>query len=366
MADVLRAPSYCRVTRRPFLPGFTTPNLLLSTLAVAAVVAPFVQTDWQRPQARRSVQAQVYPNLLASTLGTRPFQVSHNTQTIRRSILADQVVPNSLILGIPPPPITAPFAQSDWPSPARRGQVYVPADGSLLALGIPPPPPFVQTDWLAPQAKRPARFDTFPNLLAIFPPAVTAPFAQLDWPSPNVRARATQFATVYPNVTTRLVPPPPFKQTEWQTLKTRKFVALINDPPNLLLKTLFVPQLVLPFAQRDWPQVYRKKLRYDIAWSNYQLPPRIEIIPTITETIPYVIGMTEGPATIALLSVHMVVVVVGTGGTVVSQSPDAFTTQDRGTTVTITMGGPIYSSSRRRRASYGSPEAVSPNRGQPR
>jgi hypothetical protein len=312
MADVLRAPTYSRVSRQSFISGFIAPNLLLSTLAVVAAVAPFSQKDWQSPQARRQVQAQVVPNLLP----------------------------------LLPAAVTTPFKQSDWSSPFARGRVYVGSSGSQLTLGIPPPPPFAQNDWIGPQAKRPARFDVFPNLLAqfapvatvpfvqndwagpqakkpprveVFPnllvqlaPVVTPPFAQSDWSAPppkrlarfdvfpnlvlqvpavaapfvqndwpSVRARVSSFASVFPNVTTRLVPPPPFQQTEWQALKTRKAVVRVIDPPNLPLKTLFVPPPVLPFALRDWPQVYRKPLKYDIAWSNYQLPPRLPIVPVV-------------------------------------------------------------------------------------
>lgn len=246
MADVLRAPSYCRVTPRPFLQGLVAPNLLLSTLAVVAAVAPFSQEDWQAPQkARRIGSDQVVPNLLLTTfpVTTAPAIGDGATQTWRKPVLSAQIPPNTLILGFPSV-VSTPFAQSDWPGPARRGRVYADAAGTLLAQGIPPA-------------------------------VVSAPFAQTDWQPPNVRAKATQFATAYPNVTTRLVPPPPFKQTEWQTLKKRKFVPLVIDPPNLLLKTLVIPPVVLPFALRDWPQVYRHPIKYDIAWVNSQIPNTI-------------------------------------------------------------------------------------------
>lgn len=74
------------------------------------------------------------------------------------------------------------------------------------------------------------------------------------------------------------------------------------------------------------------------------------------ETIPYVIGATEAPATYALRSVYMTVTVSGSGGTVTAQSVDAFTRQVRGTAVTITMGGPVNTAPKARRPSYGSPE----------
>ncbi len=65
--------------------------------------------------------------------------------------------------------------------------------------------------------------------------------------------------------------------------------------------------------------------------------------------VPYLIGFTQAPAEALISSMYCIPSVIGTGGTVVSQSPVAFSTVPRGTTITITMGGPVNSVSRRRR-----------------
>lgn len=63
----------------------------------------------------------------------------------------------------------------------------------------------------------------------------------------------------------------------------------------------------------------------------------------LQEIVPYLIGQTEDSARFMLTQVYLVPAVVGSGGTVTAQDVVAFTLVDRGTTVTITMGGPIHS-----------------------
>lgn len=62
----------------------------------------------------------------------------------------------------------------------------------------------------------------------------------------------------------------------------------------------------------------------------------------LSEVIPYLIGSVESQARQMLGSIYMNVTVSGSGGTVTAQDVEAFTTQPRGTTVTITMGGATY------------------------
>lgn len=66
-------------------------------------------------------------------------------------------------------------------------------------------------------------------------------------------------------------------------------------------------------------------------------------------TVPYLIGSTLTPALTAIASIYCVPSVNGTSGTVVFQSPDAFTYVDRGSVITITLGGPVNHSSGDRR-----------------
>lgn len=71
--------------------------------------------------------------------------------------------------------------------------------------------------------------------------------------------------------------------------------------------------------------------------------------PAIQEWVPYLIGYTQTPAEAVIAAVHCVSSVIGTTGTVTAQDPAAFTYVDRGSTITITLGGAINSVSSRRR-----------------
>lgn len=72
-------------------------------------------------------------------------------------------------------------------------------------------------------------------------------------------------------------------------------------------------------------------------------------IPAIQEIVPYLIGDTQTAAEMRIASIYCVPSVVGTTGTVTAQDPAAFTYVDRGSTITITLGGAINSVSGRRR-----------------
>lgn len=74
------------------------------------------------------------------------------------------------------------------------------------------------------------------------------------------------------------------------------------------------------------------------------------VAPTgIQEVVPYLIGFTEAAALIPIAAIYCQVSIVGSGGTVVSQSPSAFTMISRGQTITITMGGAIHKARKRKR-----------------
>lgn len=70
-------------------------------------------------------------------------------------------------------------------------------------------------------------------------------------------------------------------------------------------------------------------------------------------TVPYLIGSTEDAARVMIEAIHATVVVIGSGGTVVSQSPAFMQTILKGQTITITMGGVIEHT--RRRHKHGLP-----------
>lgn len=69
----------------------------------------------------------------------------------------------------------------------------------------------------------------------------------------------------------------------------------------------------------------------------------------VQEIVPYLIGDTQEAAEMRIESICCVASVIGTTGTVTAQDPAAFTYVDRGTTITITLGGAVNSSRGRRR-----------------
>jgi beta-lactam-binding protein with PASTA domain len=59
-------------------------------------------------------------------------------------------------------------------------------------------------------------------------------------------------------------------------------------------------------------------------------------------TVPYLIGYTQEPAQAVIASIYCTAVLSGSGGTVTAQSEPAFSLVERGTSITITMGGTIH------------------------
>jgi hypothetical protein len=325
LADCFRAPVVTRLQAKPHLnSGFVHQSLLLTTL-VAVAALPFVQKSFDNPVTRRARQYE---------------QVGVNTRLLS----------------------ARPLNQFDWPNPVCRAKTAQDHSHSVLlstlSLAI-PPAPFAQWDWHNPSRKRAVTQDhAQSNLLSTLSLTVVPPFAQGDWQNPSRRARTIQdHVHSVLGSTLSLTTVAPFAQREW-TNPVRRPTRGQDWQYSVTFTTLrlvFIP----PFSQTEWtnPQRQRTYLRGDV----YNLlplttPPPAPPAPAITEVIPYVIGATEGPATAALNSIHMSVTVIGSGGTVTAQSVEAFTLADRGTTVTITMGGPINTAPSRRRAPYGNPE----------
>lgn len=67
------------------------------------------------------------------------------------------------------------------------------------------------------------------------------------------------------------------------------------------------------------------------------------------EIVPYLIGMTQGQAESVIEALYCTPSVIGTSGTVTAQDPAAFTYVDRGSTITVTLGGDINNARGRRR-----------------
>lgn len=71
--------------------------------------------------------------------------------------------------------------------------------------------------------------------------------------------------------------------------------------------------------------------------------------PAIQEIVPYLIGDTQVAALMRIASIYCVPSVIGSSGTVTAQDPAAFTYVDRGSTITVTLGGAVNNSRGRRR-----------------
>lgn len=90
-------------------------------------------------------------------------------------------------------------------------------------------------------------------------------------------------------------------------------------------------------------------------------PLETVVVETVQEIVPYLIGDTEDAVRVRIEALYLVLQVTGTGGTVVSQFPPFLTLVDRGTTVQVTMGGPLNSARGSRRGGlqpYGVPDQI--------
>lgn len=86
---------------------------------------------------------------------------------------------------------------------------------------------------------------------------------------------------------------------------------------------------------------------------------QLSIVGAIQEYVPYLIGDTLEAALMRIASIYCVPDVTGSTGTVTLQSPDHMTLVSRGSTISIILGGPLYTGSggnSRARAPYGSPD----------
>lgn len=212
---VQRAPILSGYKERPRRGVDLALNLLLTTLAVVAVQAPFVQTDWQRPVRATARQVEQAPNLLLSTLA---------------------------------PAAPQPFAQLEWPR--SRGGVRLPADLPQNLIGTtlaPVAEPFSLPDWPRPRSRLRLPSEQAQNLLAttLAPAAPETPFAQIEWPRPK---RPTEGSHVLYH---RGFLQEPFAQLEWRA-PTRGRRVDTGPAPNLLGTVLAPAAADAPFSQPEW------------------------------------------------------------------------------------------------------------------
>jgi hypothetical protein len=115
-------------------------------------------------------------------------------------------------------------------------------------------------------------------------------------------------------------------------------------------KTIFLP--AAPYVIAGQNVTFRRTyaLRCEpgsYALTGYDLP--LNYVEVQHYFMPYLNGSTEDAARVMIESIHSTLVVIGSGGTVVSQIPPHMSIVLKGQVVTITMGGVIYHTHGRRR-----------------
>lgn len=357
MADIFRGPIYAPQPKRKALAPDLVPNLLITTLAIVAAVAPFKQTDWQPTLKRRAVvQVEAPPNNLVLGIPpavTRPFFQLDWQNPVRKKPDLDYM---ALVLAPVAPVATTPFAQLDWPNPVRaRATPQDFACSGVTTRGIVPPPPFQQNEWVTPLKARWTQQQDIPPNTALYIPIPVRPFAQSDWQLHLPRKYAQQIDPI-PNTVLRGIPQQmPFNQYDWPLAAKRARPPIQPEsPPSRLMTVLYVAPVVLPFSLKDWPDPRRKPLIHtgfvEVSWiiNAAGLPPVDPGAEDLRVTIPYLIGSTADAAIATIQALHLVASVTGSTGTVTAQDPAHMTLVNRGTTVNITLGGEINSVSRHR------------------
>lgn len=258
-----------------------TVNLLLTTLAVAAAIAPFNQTDWPQPRARAVAQAEQAQNFLplrAEVVALSPFAQLDWPASPKRIAVA-RVVPEQAqnLFGTVLAPAVQPFAQTDWPSFPRASsrQLELVQQPFVLTQPAEVVTPFTQLDWPVPVRVKIRAHEQVQQLLPLIQPAAQAPFAQLDWSV----ARAVDVPLAFESLnllTTTLAPAPvvlPFSQLDWPTPPgITKFD--LYDPPNTIIGTA-LPPVVVPLAPvtGGWPIPRPGRIRHRI--ETAELPPKV-------------------------------------------------------------------------------------------
>jgi hypothetical protein len=182
---------------RPHVVVTTPPNLLLTTLAVAAPAGvPFTQTAWPIP-LRRTWELDVQVDVFDPEVGAVPGRQA-DWPVPARPRPWTRPADTSVNLALFPPPVVvaAPFAQADWPVPARRRPSPETVSPSLLqttlvpgVAAVPPGASWTAVPLVRPQARAVAFTDSI-LLSTLTPPAGAGPFPigrQQDWPTPRPR-----------------------------------------------------------------------------------------------------------------------------------------------------------------------------------
>lgn len=249
----------------------SVPNLLLTTLAVVAVVgvvrspvyfhskpkpqviadviqnqlilapqaaAPFTPFDFVVPQKRRDVSSDVAPNLLTSTLvaaapEAAPFTPAEFGAPHKRRDVSSDAATNTLTLAVVAPE-TAPFTPAEFGAPQKRRDVGSDAATNSLTLAVAQVPPFTPAEFSAAQRRRDVSSDATPTPLTFIPEVAAS----------------------------TVVPRSPVYVQPLRRLQPAQF-----DPANLLTSTLSVAQSA-PFTPPDFQTTQRKReVRSDVTQS---------------------------------------------------------------------------------------------------
>jgi hypothetical protein len=272
---------------------WSPPNLLLTTLLVAAATLPFSQSEWrvpsQRPVSRELTTAtdvrktfftdltpanqSDWPTPRLAIRDARLFQIEglKTQDAVSSSNVTQQTTwlfsprqaplwsaPNLLASSLAPVG-AAPFSQSEWATPIAK--VYGPPAlrtwlETRKTYYVEPVTIINQSEWPIPQAKPSAlSLNTWLETHKTYY-TETIPIAQSDWPNPLARpalSTLTQWLQLKPSyyvdavVTSSAV-------TQQTTLLIGRRPSPIWEPPNLLTSSLApVTSAAAPFTQADWP-----------------------------------------------------------------------------------------------------------------
>ena len=249
------------------------PNLLLTTLKVAAAIAVVAIaerstnfTDYNAP--KRPVEFQP-PNTLLTLLAPK----------------------------VAAPVVVVPFNQKDWPNPVRPWQRDLTWTQSLEV--IPPrviPVPFNQKDWPNP-LRSPIRDLTWTNTPKVIPQVPDIAVAsripnQTDWPNPQRPPIRDLTWTQTPQVISQvavIAARVPFEQADWPNpLRSPVLDLTWTQTPQAIPPVVIPPVVAPPFVQTDWPNPIGPWVR-DLTWT--QSPKVQEIVPAP------VVAIAERPTT---------------------------------------------------------------------
>lgn len=258
------------IARRQFGYSEVVANILLTTLAVAAVSVTLREALYTQQNKRVVQQVEQAPNTtlrMAGTVTQAPFSQDNwpNPPTIKRTQTAE--TPNTT-LRMPVVVAGAPFAQEDWPNPQRARNNQWGFDYSVTATTLQIVPYHAaDSQWPNPQLRAAHRqtWDS-PNVTVNLP--TSTPPSTDNVRTPLITKRiVTRQQNVFdsPNVTIKLpagVVQSPFNQTDWPNPKLRAAHRQLWDQPNVTI-TLPIDPLTYEYAPSDnqWPNPHLFKPR---------------------------------------------------------------------------------------------------------